>query len=353
MWFSGFYVIISLLLDCTRNCVSQPLARDKKSRVKSDKFLAKLVQMPFSKSEKESPLYLNLPNCKKGYKKIKKNNTDLKAILCPMFRDEEGFLTEWIAFYKMMGFDHIMLFDDGSTDQSMQELQPWIDIGFVSVKSNWSFDSLGVAPALRQWHFRAAMAAKALMETQCKLQAMEWGYHYFVSLDIDEYLFPYEPGVSLVDEIHRVIGATGRNSYCFNKYAYTATPHILEPLDLLTIEAYQSRMNSLNHLNYYAHTAKKCSYPLNLRPGFTTTTQHYIAECCRFHGCEIHDIRANSTFCSDNRHQRSVVEVKGKPWFESFQLNHYARSLEKFTLKQKTWHTSGGATKVYDILVTQ
>jgi hypothetical protein len=314
--------------------------------MKSNGFLAKLVQMPFSKAEMESSLYLNLPNCNKGYQKIEKKNTDVKAILCPMFLDEEGFLTEWIAFYKMMGFDHIMLFDDGSTDQSLRELQPWIDIGFVSVKTNLSFDSLGVAPDLRSKHFRAAMAAKSLMETQCKLQAIEWGYQYFVSLDIDEYLFPLEPGVSVVDELHRVLAVTGRNSYCFDKYAYTANPHILEPLDLLTIEAYQSRMNSLNHLNYYAHTAKKCAYPLDLRSGFTNITQRYVAECCRFHGCEVKDIRSNSSFCQDNRQEKSRLEVKGKPWLEAFQINHYARSLEKFTLKQKTWHTAGGATQV-------
>jgi hypothetical protein len=299
----------------------------------------------FTEEEKKSPFYAALPNCNEGYQKIEKKNTDLKAILCPMFLDEEGFLTEWIAYYKMMGFDHIMLFDDGSTDQSLRELQPWIDIGFVSVKTNLSFDSLGVAPHLRTHHFWATMAAKSLMETQCKLQAIEWGYQYFVSLDIDEYLFPLEPGVSVVDELHRVYNTTGRNSYCFSKHAFPAAPHILEPVDLLTIEAYQSRVHMASRMNYYTRTARKCSYPLYLRDTFTNITQRYAAECCRFHGCEVTDVRSNSTFCRDNHQERFRLEVKGKPWLEAFQINHYARSLEKFTLKQKTWHTSGGSTK--------
>jgi hypothetical protein len=312
----------------------------------SDFVLEKLTEFPFSKTEKESPLHSNLPNCNKNYRKIEKKDPTLKGILCPMFRDEEGFLTEWIAFYKMMGFDHIMFFDDGSTDKSLEELQPWIDLGFVSVKSNWSIHTVGLEPQLLDHHFRAVMAAKSMLETECKLQAIEWGYHYFVSLDLDEYMFPLDPETTIVDELHRVMTETGRNSYCLDKYAYPATPHILEPVDLLTIEAYQSRMNSLNNMNYFAHTAKKCAYPLYLLPKFTTDTQRYIAECCRFHGCEAHNLRVNNTFCSDHKNESLLVQNRGRAWVQAFQVNHYARSLEKYSLKQQTWHTAGGKSEV-------
>jgi hypothetical protein len=300
----------------------------------------------FTDFEKKSPLYSHLPNCQEPSQTIEKKNATLKAILCPMFRDEEGFLTEWLAFYKMMGFDHIMLFDDGSTDKSLEELQPWIDIGFVSVKSNWSISSFRLVPDVLANHFHTVMAVKSLLETECKLQAIEWGYHYFVSLDLDEYMYPLNPKVSLVDELHRVLTTTGRNSYCFDKYAYPATPHILEPVDLLTIEAYQSRANHRNKMNYYSSTAKKCAYPLFLLPNFTTTTQRYVAECCRFHGCETKDLLVGTSFCKVNGNLSLLVQNKGRPWVDAFRVNHYARSLEKFSLKQKTWRTSGGATEV-------
>jgi hypothetical protein len=83
-----------------------------------------------SEFEKRSPFFAHLPNCENYDNKIVKKNPNLKGILCPMFRDEEGFLTEWIAFYQLMGFNHIMFFDDGSTDKSLEELQP--ELGFES-----------------------------------------------------------------------------------------------------------------------------------------------------------------------------------------------------------------------------
>ena len=46
----------------------------------------------------------------------------------------------------MQGFDHIMIFNDSSTDQGHLELRPFIDSGFVSVRSNWSTDSLEISP---------------------------------------------------------------------------------------------------------------------------------------------------------------------------------------------------------------
>ena len=75
----------------------------------------------------------HLPNCLTGYDRIT-TKSSAKAILCPMIRDEEGFLSEWVAYYQMHGFSHIILFDDGSTDNSFQEVNPWINSGFVSIR---------------------------------------------------------------------------------------------------------------------------------------------------------------------------------------------------------------------------
>jgi hypothetical protein len=297
--------------------------------------------------ELKSP-YASIPNCAIPYPKIEKRYPDIKGILCPMIRDEEGFLTEWIAFYKLMGFDHIMFFDDGSTDKTLEEIQPWVDIGFVSVRSNWSLDNVGLSPQWTKNHFLAVMAVKSLLETECKLQAIEWGYHYFMSLDLDEYMFPLLPSVTVVDQLHELLSNTERNSYCLDKYAFPGTLHLLEPVDLLTIEAYQSRTNLPNKMNSFVVTAKKCGYPLYLRPNFTLATQRYVAECCRFHGCEDSNKKVNSTFCSDNFHEKKLIQNPASlKSTKLFQINHYARSLEKFMLKQKTWHTSPGRTEVY------
>jgi hypothetical protein len=59
----------------------------------------------------------------------------------------------------------------------------------------------------------------------------------------------YFPHTTVVDEPHCSISATGRNNYCFDLFAYPSAPHVLEPIDFLTIEASQPR-GSTKSLNY-------------------------------------------------------------------------------------------------------
>jgi hypothetical protein len=119
-----------------------------------------------------------------------------------MIRDEEGFLSEWVAYYQMHGFDHVFLYNDGSIDNGLVELQPWIDSGFVTVKSNFTAETLNIHPGFKNQAFKLAMATKALLETDCKLEAIRLGYDYQMSLDLDEYVIPDRPGVTVVDEVN-------------------------------------------------------------------------------------------------------------------------------------------------------
>jgi Glycosyltransferase family 92 len=152
-------------------------------------------------NEKLSPLYQHLPNCVKGdfVRIIKK--TKKKAAVCPMIRDEEGFLSEWVAYYQMHGFDHVFLYNDGSIDKGLTELQPWIDSGFVTVRSNFTALNLNLRNDFSKNAFKLAMTTKALLETDCKLEALKMGYDFQMSLDLDEWVMPRLPGVTIVDEV--------------------------------------------------------------------------------------------------------------------------------------------------------
>lgn len=127
-----------------------------------------LARPKYADDYKESPLYLNLPNCdiKDNYKPLKKE-TKAKGIICPMFKDEEGFLSEFVAYYQLHGIDHIRFYDHDSTDHSLTELQPWIQSGFVSVQSNFSrlLDNMPNKEKLkRSGMFNYMMQAKAYIE---------------------------------------------------------------------------------------------------------------------------------------------------------------------------------------------
>lgn len=229
-----------------------------------------------------SPYNQYLPNCSEANRTFIKKVTSSKAMACPMFRDEEGFLTEWLAYHHMMGIDHFYMFDDGSIDEGLLELQPWIDINLVTLVTNWSVADL----QLRNFSssFNKDMAMKALLETMCKRIAINWGFKYYFSLDLDEYLIPKEEGVSVVDAFDRWVKNTGRQVYSIPKYNFQSTPHLLEPVHLLTLEAYQTRMRVPNRMNYYTTVANKYGYSFVASNNSKVTTK-FIAECCHFHGC--------------------------------------------------------------------
>eukprot|EP01039_Chlorochromonas_danica_P000624 gene624-679_t len=295
-------------------------------------------------SDELSPYNQHLPNCSAGFDRIEKKTT-ARVMLCPMIRDEAGFLSEWVAYYEMHGIDHFFIFDDGSIDNGITELQPWIEKGIVTVRSNWTVDSLNVSWAFRRNDFKRAMTIKALLESECKHQAIAWGYDFYISLDIDEYLIPTEPSVTIADELVRWVNYTGRYIYCIDKNNFPSTPHLLEPIDLLTIEAYQTRMPFSSKMNYYTSVSPKCAYLLK-SSSYTSNTTYYIAECCHFHGCQGHDFRQDSKFCNLH-HKEEIHRISGykRPFLNSLVINHYSRSLEKYALKSKTWQTASGEAK--------
>lgn len=269
-------------------------------------------------------------------------------------------MSEWVAYYHMHGFDHITILDDGSVDDGLSEIKPWIDQGIVSVVTNWTLDSLKVSYAFRKNEFKKAMTVKALLESNCKHWAIQNGYDFYVSLDLDEYLIPTEEGVSIVDALWHWSNSTGRTVYCIEKNNFQSTPHILEPVNLLTIEAYQTRMPIPGRMNYYTGVAPKCAYRLSNPSYFTVNSTSYIAECCHFHGCQGWDFRMSSRICTENhRSENWLLGGKGRPWKDSFIINHYSRSIEKYALKSRTWKTATGegkpgqtseeAAKSYDI----
>jgi len=99
-----------------------------------------LLLLPLHRStnaavDERSPYFQHLPDCTKPYPTIKKNTT-MKGIVCPMVKDETGFLSEWVAYYEMQGFNHVILYDNNST-LPLTEVQPWVATGFVSIRRDW------------------------------------------------------------------------------------------------------------------------------------------------------------------------------------------------------------------------
>ena len=50
-----------------------------------------------------------------------------------ILKDEADYLDEWLAFHRVVGFDHFVIYDNGSTDDTRRVLEPWERDGQVTV----------------------------------------------------------------------------------------------------------------------------------------------------------------------------------------------------------------------------
>lgn len=53
--------------------------------------------------------------------------------ICAIFKDESLVMKEWVEFHRLVGVDHIYLYNNNSTDNSCEILKPYIDEGFVTL----------------------------------------------------------------------------------------------------------------------------------------------------------------------------------------------------------------------------
>jgi len=90
-------------------------------------------------------------------------------------KDEASYLVEWIEFHKLVGIEHIYLYDNGSTDETRDVLAPYVKSGFVTYLPWASFDT-SVVPQYQAY-------AHAL----CNFGPL-WRWMAFI--DVDEFIFP-------------------------------------------------------------------------------------------------------------------------------------------------------------------
>eukprot|EP01113_Clastostelium_recurvatum_P034946 TRINITY_DN4807_c0_g1_i1.p1 TRINITY_DN4807_c0_g1~~TRINITY_DN4807_c0_g1_i1.p1 ORF type:complete len:374 (-),score=50.79 TRINITY_DN4807_c0_g1_i1:31-1152(-) len=153
---------------------------------------------------------------------------------CILFKNEGRYLKEWLLFHQLAGFDHLYMYDDGSTDDFMPILQPFIDKGFVSyIKWGGVFEPGKVQTG----QIRHCMANYAnysewlsffdLDEFFVPMWEMPKGQTTgFLSSMLHEFYLPYA-GV----ELHRA--------------AYDSSGHV-DPPDGLVIEHFISRYTPVN-----------------------------------------------------------------------------------------------------------
>jgi len=96
-----------------------------------------------------------------------------------MFRNEAPYLKEWIEYHKMVGVSHFWLYNDNSTDNWSEVLQPYIDAGLVEV-FDWP-----TPPGTAYFHRQVEAFRDAVQHARGNTT-------WLALIDIDEFLLPMQ-----------------------------------------------------------------------------------------------------------------------------------------------------------------
>jgi hypothetical protein len=89
---------------------------------------------------------------------------------CGIYRDEAPYLREWVEFHLLVGVEHLFLYNNGSVDEHLEALAPYLEAGVVT---------------LRDW----PLAPGQLEAYAHCLESHGGDWRWMAFLDLDEFLF--------------------------------------------------------------------------------------------------------------------------------------------------------------------
>ncbi len=210
--------------------------------------------------------------------------------ICAMFRNEGRFLREWIEFHRLVGFKHFYLYNDRSTDNFAEVLEPYIQKKVVTL-INWPAKEGKLQPILNQ--------VAAYNHCLGQLRTTD-GWVAFI--DIDEFLFPVQE-TNIRDVLKKFTAYGGLSVFAAN-FEYPNV-HVMPHNSLVT------------------KLFKKCTYDLQfftknlVQPKYITTVN-------------IHDAQYKADFFAINTTMEKIVPCNaGDPGnnphyvLDTLRINHY------------------------------
>jgi Glycosyltransferase family 92 len=117
-------------------------------------------------------------------------NTKIKydLVVSAVFQNENFFLKEWVEYYKLLGVQHFYLYNNSSTDNYLEILQPYIDAGIVDL-FEWSGETQTSAEYTRGFQLPAYYHTLSIAKDTARWVAF---------IDLDEFIVPHKHN-NLVD----------------------------------------------------------------------------------------------------------------------------------------------------------
>ena len=157
--------------------------------------------------------------------------------------------------------------------------------------------------------------------------------------------------MTVMDELAQKFNESGRAFMQLDKLQFPPVPHIQEPISLLTIEAYQTRVRANGRMNYYTGVMPKIAIWLSGNPRYTnkvhfqtrfanisshintcyrTThallhhqTTESLIKCCDFHSCNNHKFFGECRKLIPEQIKNLTTDVV--LWVQPPHIHHYAR----------------------------
>lgn len=153
-----------------------------------------------------------------------------------VFKNEAHALVEWVEHYLGHGADHLVLVDDGSTDDFRARLAPYVERGAVTLLSNDARDDA---------KGRQARVAERMLRPLCA--RWEW----FAVLDLDEFL--YCPGALDTRERLAEVGANV-DQVLVDWVHFGSNGHVAQPPSIVAGFTRRAALTT-NTPDYYSYKA--------------------------------------------------------------------------------------------------
>ncbi len=250
----------------------------------------------------------------------KKGEKDYLAIAC-IVKNEARYLNEFIVFHLLSGVDRIYLFDNGSNDNTLEVVKPYIESGKLIY-----FYYPG--PKMQFVAYRKALR-------YCK-KTTRW----LAFIDADEFLFSPEGNIKdILREYEEEVGI-GVNWVCFGPSGHDSRP------EGLVIENYLETFADKNHL--FNRHIKSIVNPELVE---SINSPHF----CKYKG---------GRYAVDENHEPIDGNVSNTPYksmaftnknsVKKIRINHYiTKSLEDLREKGKRGYPDGMPANVYEESVSR
>lgn len=150
------------------------------------------------------------------------NEPSSSLCVCAIFKDEAPYLQEWVAYHRLVGADHFVLYDNGSTDSGGTLIG---NLDYVDVIP-WDFRP---GQQLAYEHFRINFSKR-------------WEWAAFI--DLDEFIYP-EATEKITDLLPQYKNVSG---VLLNWMVFGSSGHRTMPKGLV-IDSYTKRLPETHEMN--------------------------------------------------------------------------------------------------------